>query len=638
MSGICGLWRRKGAPADVDQIERMSAALAHRGPNGERSWRSGPVALAHRMLHNTAESRAERLPFEDRAHGLAITADVRLDNREDLFEALGIAGNRGMGDGALILAAYRKWGAHVAEHLLGDFAFAIWDAHQERLFCARDHFGVKPLYYCETPGVVAFASEIKALLALDSVPRRVNESRVAAYLCDDFREAAATFYEGVLRLLPAHTLVADRRGVRVERYWALDPSREVSCRSDAEYEEQFRDLFTEAVRARCRTARPLGAEMSGGLASAAITCVARDLFSVTGSGPLQTLSLRFEETPECDEGPFIRALVTRGGIEPHYIAAGELSPLDEWERMAWHLDEPSAVPNLYLHWGLYGAACRAGLGVLLDGLDGDATVARGDGYLLELARSGRWYRWLREARGLRRVRGLSYRSLIWHGALPAILSRVRSTRPAEMRMLPAILAMPLAAMRQQVHKPEAMAGLRGIPGHRLRHYASLTSGALTHRLEVADHAAAAFALEVRHPFLDKRLVEFCLALPGGQKLSRGWDRAILRRALNTTLPGEIRWRPDRTDLRPHFVKRLAANYDLLEQAAGTPAAAPYLDLDAVKNVCRNYAIHPRRADDAAVWNSAMLALWLQVARVQSQMPEPDSSVLCAAAGSEGRHE
>ncbi|HVX65834.1 MAG TPA: asparagine synthase-related protein, partial [Bryobacteraceae bacterium] len=158
----------------------------------------------------------------------------------------------------------------------------------------------------------------------------------------------------------------------------------------------------------------------------------------------------------------------------------------------------------------------------------------------------------------------------------------------------------------------------------------------THSLEVADKAAAAFALEVRHPFLDKRLVEFCLALPGGQKLSRGWDRSILRRALHTTLPGEIRWRPDKTDLRPHFQKRLVtANSQVLERA--TQAAAllgtSYLDLDAVNNVRRTYASTRRRADDSAVWNSATLALWLEAVRVESRVYGTGPSVLCAAAGS-----
>ncbi|HVX67434.1 MAG TPA: asparagine synthase (glutamine-hydrolyzing), partial [Bryobacteraceae bacterium] len=598
MSGICGLWRRDGAPAQPDQIERMSASLAHRGPNGGRCWHSGAAALAHRMLHAAPESAGEQLPFEDCAAGLAITADARLDNREELIEALGIDGGRELPDSQLLLAAYARWGAAAPEHLLGDFAFAIWDSNREQLFCARDHFGVKPLYYCETGELVAFASEIKALLALDAAPRRLNEHSVAAFLCDDFRETTETFYCGILRLAPGHRLIAGRGSVRVERYWELDPTREISYRSDEQYEEHFRALFAEAVRTRCRTARPLGSELSGGLDSSAITCVARDLLAAEGRGPLATFSLCFPETEECDEGPFIRAMVTRGGIDPRYVSADELSPFDDWERIAWHLDEPWSVSSLYLHWGLYGAACRAGVGVLLDGLDGDATVSHGDGYLLELARSGRWYRWLREARGLRRVRGTGYRSLLRRGAVPALLPRSR-TRQTEARTVPEILARPLAETWQQARKQQVSSAPAGISIDRLRHYQHLTSGALTHSLEVADKAAAAFALEVRHPFLDKRLVEFCLALPGGQKLSRGWDRSILRRALHTTLPGEIRWRPDKTDLRPHFQKRLVnTNSQVLERAAQAAAllGTSYIDLDAVNNVRRTYASTRRRAD------------------------------------------
>lgn len=629
MSGICGFWLRDGALGNSEQIERMSAALAHRGPNGARTWRAGSAALAHQMLHATPESLAERLPFVEPDSGLAITADARLDNREELARALGITDVRELADSELILAAYGKWGPCAPERLLGDFAFAIWDPRREELFCARDHFGVKPFYYAETQELVAFASEIKGLLALDNVPWSVDERSVAAYLSDDLEDLSGTFYRGVLRLPPAHWMKVGRQGVRVERYWSLDPLREMAHRSDQEYEEQFRSIFEEAVRCRCRTARPLAAQLSGGLDSSAITCVARDLLAREGRGPLTTFSLCFPETPECDEGPFIRAMVTRGGIEPQYVQADGLSPLDDWEKVLWHLEEPSAAPHLYLHWGLYGAACREGVGVMLDGLDGDAVVSHGDGYLSDLARSGRWYRWLREASGLRRIRGAGYRALLWHAGVSAMLPRLRR---AEQTPASEIMTRALAECRGQARVAE----LDGGSVHRQWHYRNLASGTLTHVLEMADKAAAAFGIEVRHPFLDKRLAEFCLALPGSQKLSRGWDRAVMRRALHSKLPGEIRWRPDKTDLRPHFVKRLnGANAGLLAQvAAGCAAvAAPYLDSDAVKNVYRRYLQQPRRADDMAVWNSAMLALWLQyVTKINPQGQGRADRVLCAAAG------
>src|SRR5207245_10257224 len=174
-------------------------------------------------------------------------------------------------DAALILAAYERWGERCPEHLLGDFALAIWDARRATLFCARDHFGVKPFYYHHAPGrLFCFASEIKGLVALAEVPRRLNETRVADYLVPLLEDKEITFYEEIVRLPPAHRMAVTREGVRMEQYWALDPEREIRMKSDGEYAEAFREIFTEAVRWRLRSAIPVESMSSGVLDSSSI--------------------------------------------------------------------------------------------------------------------------------------------------------------------------------------------------------------------------------------------------------------------------------------------------------------------------------------------------------------------------------
>src|SRR5262245_20600165 len=164
----------------------MVASVAHRGPDASGSWCQGAVGLGHRMLWTTPESLSEKLPLANQAGDLAITADARIDNRDELTAALGLPPHSGVTDSMLILLAYEHWGEHCPEKLLGDFAFAIWDGRKRVLFCARDHFGVKPFYYCHSGRLFAFASEIKALLSLPEVPRRLNEVRVADYLVPIF--------------------------------------------------------------------------------------------------------------------------------------------------------------------------------------------------------------------------------------------------------------------------------------------------------------------------------------------------------------------------------------------------------------------------------------------------------------------
>ena len=206
MSGIAGVYYLDGRTVDSADLERMVDILAHRGPDGAAVWCEGSAGLGHRMLHTTPESLHEELPLVSAYGDLALTADARIDNRGELLSALRIdRPHEEVCDSELIIEAYKKWGERCPERLLGDFAFAIWDGRNRRLFCARDHMGVKPFYYYRSYRLFAFASEIKALLCLPDVPHKLNEVQIADYLLDNYYEdKAVTFYEGILRLPPAH--------------------------------------------------------------------------------------------------------------------------------------------------------------------------------------------------------------------------------------------------------------------------------------------------------------------------------------------------------------------------------------------------------------------------------------------------
>jgi asparagine synthase (glutamine-hydrolysing) len=208
MSGIVGLWRLDGQPVARAELMRMAESLAHRGPDGGGVWNDGAVGLAHRMLRTTPESFREWLPLANATGDLILTADARIDNREELIAELGLADRPldEISDSRLILGAYEKWGEGCPEKLLGDFAFAIWDGRCRRLFCARDHVGVKPFYYYRSARVFAFASEIKALLSLGAVPRQLNEVRVADHLVGNFADRTITFYRDIFRLPAAHSM------------------------------------------------------------------------------------------------------------------------------------------------------------------------------------------------------------------------------------------------------------------------------------------------------------------------------------------------------------------------------------------------------------------------------------------------
>ena len=677
MSAIVGIRYLDGRLVDQTVLTQMLMTLAHRGTDASGVWSRDSVGFGHGMLWTTPESLREQLPLKSRTGDFFITADARLDNRTDLIAELNFSGCSAteVSDSQLILAAYEKWGERCPEKLLGDFAFTIWDQRERKLFCTRDHFGVKPFYYYFHPSrQFVFASEIKALLCLPDVPRHLNERRIADHLTARWEDHTQTFYQHIFRLPPAHSMTVHGDAMQVRSYWTLDVTREVCLPSDDAYAEAFRELFTEAVRCRLRSAFPIGSHLSGGLDSSAVTCVARTLQAREGPAPFHTFSNIFDDLPQCDERPYIDAVLAQGGCTPHYVHADQVGPLSDIERVFWLHDEPLAAPNHFLPWELNRSAQQAGVRIVLDGFDGDTTVSHGATYFAELAQAGRWQIFAREANAvagrvgspasaLLEYYGLSYleelgRQWQWrtfavtakqigtyfpitpctlflrHGVRPLLASRLKQSgllpRRSRENTTPSILNPEFA---RHVGWKDTNQGDRSWPHvpHTVREeqWQKLTSGLFTIALELSDRCAAAFALEVRHPFMDKRLIEFCLALPPEQKLHDGWGRMVMRRALREVLPEKIRWRGGKTDMTSNFVHGLFTHdREVLDEVMLSRSAAieQYVEMRAVRRI--HQRLQPgnkMRVEDVMVlWKVLTLALWFSYKEKQGDSYQPES--------------
>lgn len=579
----------------------MSERLQHRGSDGCGVWVEGCVGVGHRMMHTTPESLRERQPLHWGEPGLTITADARVDNRDEMIAALGLRSQarEGIADSQIILAAYERWGEACSERLIGDFAFAIWDQRARRLFCARDPMGVKPFYYFRSDRAFVFASEIKALWVVDGPVRRLNELHVANFLEGIFDDRESTFFVGVQRLPAAHCCsISSETTTAPQCYWHLDAERELRLGSDAEYTEAFRTVFDEAVRCRVRSAFPTGSTLSGGLDSSSIACTARALAREVRADALHTFSAVFpglseEERRVADESEWIDAVLETGGFVTHHVRADELTPFHDIERVLWHLDEAHGAYNLYMHWALYEAAGKAGVRVLLDGIDGDACVSHGferlpellDGerwdefdqqinalasthqerrleavfwvrrfalaHLDGLARERRWTKWNSASRTLAARYGFNRRSLfLSHGVRPIVPEVLKETW-RQVRGRPSTTNVLARGVKRRAHT-SAMAS--SWPTSRKAHRSWIDNPLYQYALEIADKSAAPFRVEPRYPFFDRRLLEFCLALPIEQKLNAGWTRAILRRAMEGRLPPAVQWRPFKQDLSPNFCR------------------------------------------------------------------------------------
>jgi asparagine synthase (glutamine-hydrolysing) len=560
MSGICGYINLNGASADPGDLERMTDVLRRRGPDGVHHWHHGRVALGHCLLATTSEALVEVLPFRDVQSGCIITADVRLDNRDALIAALDLVDlTRVIGDGELILRAYLRWSDACLDHLLGDFAFAIWDPRADRLFCARDHFGMRQLTYYHEPGkFLAFATEVPAVLALDETPKRINEGRIADFLERlEGIDQTSTFYEEIFRLPPAHCLTLDSAGLRITRYWTLRPGPQLNLASPEAYAQAFLEVFTEAVRCRLRSAGAVGSTLSGGVDSGSIAAVASRLLTDLGKGPLRTFSAVGPDAQNCVETRAIHASIRMPGLQPHLVNHADLRDITpDLIRLTETLEEPfdgktTLLRAVYLH------AHRAGIKVVLDGAAGDVVLTEG-ALLQRLIRSFELRQALREAQGEAQY----WRRPLWktlvRGAWRAFVPRgVRKLRHTTLFLNPSRRARGDRLINRdfarRINLAQRWAKYYSHWADRPTTDAAERASSITHPFlaggrERYDRVAAALAIEPRDPFLDLRVVTFCLSLPGAQLQADGWPKIILRRAMAGLLPDDVRWRKGKQHL------------------------------------------------------------------------------------------
>lgn len=616
MSGMAAVWYRDGRDLEKDRLAEVSSALEHRGADREASWHCGSIGLVH---HGCGVSGGSLLVDSHQGSCIVVTADVRLDNRNELTASLGLsAGARELSDVALIAAAYERWQEGCIDYLVGDFAFCIWDARRQVLFGARDHIGVKPFYYHYSARLAVAGSEIGAILALREVPRRLNLDRIADYLLPMLNDPDITFYRDVRRLAPAHCITISRTSVTIRRYWALDTVREIHRRRDAEYVEECREIFFEAVRCRLPDERPVGTFLSGGLDSSSITCAARDISLRNGCQPIHAFSLVFDLAPASDERGFISMVVDRSAnIRSHLVAGDASGPLTDFRTTLPGEHEPYFAPNLFLHRAVYNAASANGVRVVLDGFDGDHAVGHGLARITELAARLRLVSAASEIRSISREFGKSSWQLTKERVIAPLVPAyaVKAARGLRLIREPASILSArlhqLAIDRQRRFAPPKATNARQ------EYLRNMSSGLIPFALEVADRAAATAGVEPRYPFFDKRFLEFCAALPSDQKMRDGWTRLVMRRAMNAVVPSQIQWRRGKADLGHNFTATLLR--DGIPSLDSFDAVRPFLN---GRRFTQSFAraLHERRDSDVvALWRVTTLDAWLTAARLDATL-------------------
>jgi asparagine synthase (glutamine-hydrolysing) len=524
------------------------------------------VSLGHRRLSIIDLSRAGAQPVimnEDRSlcavHAAGDAALVMVYNGEiynyvELRKELRNLGHRftSEGDSQVLLAAYAQWGEECLARLNGMFAFAIWDEARRQLFCARDRFGEKPLYYTTDPRRerFAFASEVKALVALGTMSPEPNLRAVYRYF--RFGEQAGvpdTVWENVWKLLPGTclTVKTDRAELvpRLRRYWDVSVADDtsVSTRSAA---ERFAELFQDSVRIRLRSDVPVGTSLSGGLDSSSVLC---QIHALGAAGGQKAFTARMDD-PLLDEGRYADVVLRHTGVQGFSVVPRARQFLDELDRLAYHQEEPFTSTSVFASFLVQRLAREHGVTVMLDGQGADEYLAGYPHYpafvLAAFAKSARWGEWWRERVATRRILGVD--PVPPRAALKYWLTTLTKSNGASPEIA-------VDAERDcSFLRPEVRARFVNEEPRRLRPggdplkgrlYADLMHGHLQELLRYADRNSMASSRELRLPFLDHRLVEFTLSLPASMLFHDGWSKRVLRDAMRGVVPAAILDRRDK---------------------------------------------------------------------------------------------
>jgi len=594
MSALAGVWRFDGSPGANLDCARMLAALSPFGPSPAAQWDGATISVGRRLFRTLPEDRLDTGPTPT-PDGGRMVADVRLDNREDLVASLGIdpARARSLADSAILAAAWTRWGEELFDHLVGDYAFALWDANSRRLVLARDPFGHRPLHLHRARGWVAFASMPVGLHALPGTTPTPDLARLADFLALKPEQGAGAFFEGIERVEPGSMLVIDAAGAKARRHYAPSP-RTLRLSGPDDYAQALRERLDQAVRSQLRGAEGgVGAHLSSGWDSAAVAVTAARLL-----GPIGGRVTAFTAAPRAgyagapppgrhgDESPGAAEVAALHDNIDHVILRNSArSPLQDLDRDIAFAGRPPLNPCNHAWINDINRAARArGIAVMLTGDFGNlGLTADGLDALPDLAAQGRWPPWWALARAVRRAGALRWPGIVaasLEGDPPTALWRALRRLGGQSGRLG-----DHSALRPELWPAAAPPARTSRRGRAERIVATLTG------LDPAPHAKAAlaaFGVDVRDPLTDRRLIEFCLSVPVEQLIADGRTRALARRALADRLPASVLERRTRGYQAADWHEGLTADRATaardVERLAALPAAAGLLDIERMRRL------------------------------------------------------
>lgn len=553
MCGICGfVYSNGGAPADERLLRQMAQVIAHRGPDDEGFYLDEHAGLGMRRL-SIIDLVTGNQPISNEDGTIWLVFNGEIYNYRELHADLEKRGHRFVtkSDTEVIAHAYEEYGESCVERFNGMFAFALWDVAHRKLFVARDHLGIKPLYYWQGGGNLVFGSELKCLLAHSQPPREINLAALDQFLTLEYIPSPRTIFHEIEKLLPGHWLVFESGQIKVQQYWDVLPKE--TPRDETSCAEMLEALIDDAVRMQLMSDVPLGAFLSGGIDSSTVVAA----MSRSSNTAVKTFSIGFDDATY-NELPYARSVAQRYQTD-HYEEILSPDIAGTAQRLIGHLDEPFGDFSIFPTF-LVSEVARRKVKVVLSGDGGDEIFGGYDTYVAQ-----GWDRYYRRLP-----------STIRQGLMPSLMARVpprpekkglvnKTKRFVEGAALPASLQhtrwMLFMNKRDKValYRPDMAAALNGDSAQAVlegyfakwagadelaqQQYVDIKTYLVDDILTKVDRMSMAVSLEARVPLLDFRIVELAVNLPAAMKLHRGETKRILRRAMESRLPEMVLNKP-----------------------------------------------------------------------------------------------
>lgn len=561
--------------------------------------------MGHWHFWTTPEEAGEQQPLETKTPPLKLVLDGRIDNREEMFSKLNMAPavGKSTSDAALMLLAYSRWQVDCFKQIIGEYALVIFDEQNQKIICARDPLGDRTLFYSFHNSQLLIASEPWPIAHATHI--ELDETGAAHHFALKAAQNGQSMFKNIYELLPAHILEATSTDYRTWRYWQPDTEKKIRYKTDEEYAEHFRNLLKESIRCRLRSITPAGILMSGGMDSPSIASLAAQMLA---PAQVTTLTHIFNdaELKECDERTYVEDIKQKCNLNTVYIPCDDAWVLKDNENLPINKNSPDINAYRWMKEREYTRAQAEGLHVLLTGSFGDHLYSAGMDWLADMLEEGRLLT------AIKKIIALVYHfpnwKTHWHsGYLHRAARRILNKLPGGKKI-----------HQKNMHPGWLTTQAANTLTSASAEYSSAPLGLGAAKICTTEaYFASRYQVELRHPYRDRRLVEFVLALPASQLFQGGVHKYILRIAMKNLLPQSVLTPRRTTSLKDFFMRGMKHEKDFIQKSLENPRSdwRSYVKKDWVMQCWKNLQPDEHKSDVLIPWMLISYETWHKALKV-----------------------